>query len=87
MLSSSPVFCQSDTVSNSERFYLSNLKLFNDVEELKEVNDLLAWWNQYEDVNFSLLTVMLIFLHIAFRQIFPNQCVFCCPTQTYQSQA
>ena len=63
MLSSSPVFCQSDTVSNSERFYLSNFKLFNDVEELKEVNDLLAWWNQYEDVNFSLLTVMLIFLH------------------------
>lgn len=45
-LSSSPVFCRSDTVSDSERFYLSILELFNDVEELREVNDLLVWWNR-----------------------------------------
>ena len=53
-LSSSPVFCRSDTVSDSERFYLSILELFNDVEELKEVNDLLAWWNRYDELNYSL---------------------------------
>ena len=63
MLASSPVFCQSGTVSDSEVFYLSNLELFNNIKKLKEVNDLLAWWNQYEDVNFSLLTIMLMFLH------------------------
>ena len=63
MLASSPVFCQSGIVSDSEGFYLSNLELINNIKKLKEVNDLLAWWNQYEDVNFSLLTIMLMFLH------------------------
>ena len=48
-LSSSPVFCRLDTISDSERFYLSVLELFNDIEELNEVNDLLAWWNRYEE--------------------------------------
>ena len=81
MLSSSPVLCQSDPVSKSERLYLPNLKFFNNVEELKEVKNLLAWWNQYRNVNFSPVMVKLTFsTPIAFRLIIPNQHVFCHPT-------
>ena len=57
MLSSAPVFCRSDTASDSEQFYLSILKLFEDVEELKEVNDLLEWWNQYDNVCLTLHSI------------------------------
>jgi hypothetical protein len=45
-LSSSPVFSKSDQVTDSERFYSSVLDLFYDIDERKEVDDLLAWWNR-----------------------------------------
>jgi len=45
-LSSSPVFTRSDTTTDSERFYSTVVDLFQDIEELEEVNDLLAWWNR-----------------------------------------
>ena len=37
------LFSKPDIDPNLETFYLSILELSNDVEELKEVNDLLAW--------------------------------------------
>ena len=37
------LFSKPDIDPNSETFYLSILEPSNDVEELKEVNDLLAW--------------------------------------------
>jgi len=49
-LSSSPVFSQTDTVTDSERFYTSVLDLLDDVEELGCVNDLLTWWNRYVSI-------------------------------------
>ena len=45
-LSSSPVFTRSDTVTDSERFYTSILDLLEDPDEVKEVGDLLAWWDR-----------------------------------------
>ncbi|KAM6493058.1 hypothetical protein JOM56_011192, partial [Amanita muscaria] len=44
-LSSSSVFCRSDTSTDSERFYESVLDFLNDPEEKDEVADLLNWWN------------------------------------------
>lgn len=46
-LSSSPVFSRSDTITDSERFYNSVMELFDDPEELEEVNEVLVWWNRY----------------------------------------
>jgi hypothetical protein len=40
------VFSWTDTVTDSERFYTSILDVLEDPEEIKEVNDLLIWWNQ-----------------------------------------
>ena len=57
MLSSAPVFCRSDTVSDSEQFYLSVLEHFNDMEELKEVNNLLEWWDWYDNVSLALHSI------------------------------
>jgi hypothetical protein len=44
-LSSSLVFCRSDAVTDSERFYDSVLGFLGDPEEKVEVGDLLNWWN------------------------------------------
>jgi hypothetical protein len=44
-LSSCSVFCRSDTVTDSERFYDSVLDFLDDPEEKVEVGDLLNWWN------------------------------------------
>lgn len=46
-LSSSPIFSRSDLATDSERFYNTILKLFEDPEEQEEVNKLFAWWNRY----------------------------------------
>ena len=45
-MSSAAVFSRTDTVTDSERFYVSILDLFDDVEEQEEVNALLVWWNR-----------------------------------------
>lgn len=44
-LSSSSVFCRSDTSTDSERFYETVLDFLDDVEEKEEVDELLNWWN------------------------------------------
>jgi len=44
-LSSASVFCRSDTLTDSERFYVSVLEFLDDPEEKAEVDDLLNWWN------------------------------------------
>ena len=46
-LSSSSVFSQTDTSTDSETFYHSLLDLFEDPDESKEVDELLTWWNRY----------------------------------------
>ncbi|KAG0701808.1 hypothetical protein DFH29DRAFT_982573 [Suillus ampliporus] len=45
-LSSSSVFSRMDTSTDSETFYHSLLDLFEDPDELKEVSELLIWWNR-----------------------------------------
>ena len=70
MLSSAPIFCRSDTVSDLEQFYLSVLKLFDDMEELKEVDDLLEWWNWYDNVSLTLHSINKLLP--SFRQVFCN---------------
>ncbi|EGO02678.1 hypothetical protein SERLA73DRAFT_47713 [Serpula lacrymans var. lacrymans S7.3] len=42
-----PVFMKSDTVTDSESFYNSILNLFDDLDKIEEVLELLIWWNQY----------------------------------------
>lgn len=44
-LSSSSVFCRSDTTTDSERFYDTIVEFLDDPEEREEVNNLLMWWN------------------------------------------
>ncbi|KAG1888423.1 hypothetical protein F4604DRAFT_1533067, partial [Suillus subluteus] len=46
-LSSSSVFSQTDTSTDSEMFYHSLLDLLEDPDESKEVDELLTWWNRY----------------------------------------
>jgi hypothetical protein len=45
-LSSSPVFSRTDTVIDSETFYISVLGLLEDVEEKEEIHQLLMWWDR-----------------------------------------
>jgi hypothetical protein len=45
-LTSSAVFSRTDTVTDSERFYKSVIDYFDDIDERKEVDDLLLWWNK-----------------------------------------
>lgn len=68
------LFSKPDIDPNLETFYLSILELSNDVEELKEVNGLLAWW--IGTVKSFLLSVSLRSLPL-FRQVFPNHTAFC----------
>jgi hypothetical protein len=64
------VFSRTDTATDSERFYNSVLDLFEDVEEQKEVNDLMTWWNRLvlilRNSCFSQLMSRVV------RQIFPS---------------
>ncbi|EGO04463.1 hypothetical protein SERLA73DRAFT_44198, partial [Serpula lacrymans var. lacrymans S7.3] len=41
------VFSCTDTITDSEWFFNSILGLLQDPDEIEEVNDLIAWWNQY----------------------------------------
>ncbi|KAG6906178.1 hypothetical protein DXG01_015411 [Tephrocybe rancida] len=50
-LSSMSTFSRTDCVLDSERFYLSILELFDDVDEQQEVNDLVSWWNSDRMLN------------------------------------
>ncbi|KJA23573.1 hypothetical protein HYPSUDRAFT_137585 [Hypholoma sublateritium FD-334 SS-4] len=45
-LSSSCVFNQNDTVTDSERFYNSILEYLEDPDEADDVNHLMIWWNR-----------------------------------------
>jgi hypothetical protein len=60
-LSSAGIFSQSDTTTNSQRFYDSVYDLlndFNDYEAQREMDKLIAWWNRYDTLflPFSALT-------------------------------
>jgi hypothetical protein len=44
-LSSSSVFCRTDTSTDSERFYESVLDFLDHPEEKDDIRDLLNWWN------------------------------------------
>ncbi|KAF8218957.1 hypothetical protein L208DRAFT_1345232, partial [Tricholoma matsutake] len=45
-LSSSAMFTQSDTITDSERFYNSILQFLEDADENNEADTLLIWWNR-----------------------------------------
>lgn len=46
-LTSSSVFCRSDTSTDSERFYNSVLDFLDDPNEKDDVDALIDWWNWY----------------------------------------
>lgn len=46
-LSSSSVFCRTDTSTDSERFYGTVLDFLDDPDEKDNVDELLDWWNWY----------------------------------------
>ena len=54
-LSSASVFCRSDTLTDSERFYESVLEFLDDPEEESEVSELLNWWNWYGNSSYITL--------------------------------
>ena len=68
-LSSSPVFSRTDSIMDLERFYNSVVEMFDDSEEVIEVNELIAWWNRYVHVG----EYSSGFFWHWFSQIFPNQ--------------
>lgn len=45
-LCSASVFSRTDTVTDTERFYHVCLNVLSDVEEKKEVDELVEWWNR-----------------------------------------
>lgn len=45
-LCSASVFARTDTVTDSERFYLTVLEILSDPDEAKEVGELLEWWDR-----------------------------------------
>ncbi|RDB18541.1 hypothetical protein Hypma_000280 [Hypsizygus marmoreus] len=45
-LTSASQFFRSDTITDSERFYLTLLETLEDVRERENVQDLLGWWNK-----------------------------------------
>ncbi|RDB14672.1 hypothetical protein Hypma_016576 [Hypsizygus marmoreus] len=45
-LTTASSFSRTDTVTDSERFYISLLDILDDVDEQHEVSQLLAWWNR-----------------------------------------
>ncbi|KIK19799.1 hypothetical protein PISMIDRAFT_106958, partial [Pisolithus microcarpus 441] len=45
-LTSTQVFSRTDLVTDSERFYISILKLLEDPDEVDEVDQLMGWWNR-----------------------------------------
>ncbi|KAF7972820.1 hypothetical protein HWV62_17020 [Athelia sp. TMB] len=47
-LCSAAVFARTDTVTDSERFYISILELLEDPAKAKEVRGLLTWWDRRE---------------------------------------
>ncbi|KZP11823.1 hypothetical protein FIBSPDRAFT_898713 [Athelia psychrophila] len=53
-LCSASVFSRTDTVTDTERFYHVCLTILSDVEERKEVNELVEWWNRYGHYRFEL---------------------------------
>ncbi len=57
-----------DTITDSERFYTSVLDLFEDAEEIQEVNELQMWWNRC--VFFS--HVQIAYKWMLCSQVFPN---------------
>ena len=40
------MFSRTDTITDSENFYVSLLDLLDDVDEKDEVHALLEWWNR-----------------------------------------
>lgn len=64
------MFCRSDTLTDSERFYVTVLEFLDDPEEKAEVDDLLNWWNWYD-------VISLIYIYCAAdvacdSQVFPS---------------
>jgi hypothetical protein len=55
-------------VTDSERFYNSILDLLEDQDEVKEVDDLLIWWNR---LVYSYTFIQYFIPHL-FSQVFPS---------------
>jgi hypothetical protein len=85
-LSSSPVFTRSDTVTDSERFYNSILDLLEDPDEVKEVDDLLVWWNWFV-IHVHLFRINTVLLILMISQIFPSQSQPSRPLSTHSALA
>ena len=62
VLTSSSVFCRTDTSTDLERFYESVLDFLDHPDEQNEVRDLLNWWNWWVLVACSWIPFELILL-------------------------
>jgi hypothetical protein len=70
-LSSSSVFSRTDTTTDSETFYHSLLDLLEDPEEVKEVDELLTWWNRYFLSSFTMSLRLIINIATYAAKFFP----------------
>jgi hypothetical protein len=55
------VFSRADSATDSERFYNSLLEILDDLDEQKEVEDLLTWWDRYATALWCYATIYSFF--------------------------
>jgi hypothetical protein len=63
------VFCRSDTLTDSERFYVTVLEFLDDPEERADVDDLLNWWNWCV---IYIIDISIMWLTLVNSQVFPS---------------
>ena len=73
MLGSATCFSRKDTVSDSEKFYITVYEFLTNDLEKQNVGELLEWWDRYVSV-ISPCSLCLLLLHrvLYYRQVFPN---------------
>jgi hypothetical protein len=67
-LSSASTFSHSDTVTDSEVFYISLFDVLDDIREGREVRNLIDWWNR----SLVFCSNLLSLTSQVYRKIFPH---------------
>ena len=71
VLGSATCFSRKDTVSDSERFYLTVYDFLTNPQERQNVGELLQWWDRYVTLPCRLLLIYMLIV-MSDRQVFPN---------------
>ena len=71
VLGSATCFSRKDTVSDSEKFYLTVYEFLTNPLERQNVGELLQWWNRYV-ISTCHLPLFYALTVLSDRQVFPN---------------